>query len=215
MTTAWIDDGDEERPDRDAVHPHRPTDVEGQPLDGLVAGVGPGARDHGAGEQDRRCRGRRSTCVVAGHTMADATARGDLVVGEPGPLVQHGRSPDQQHRDEEVEAHDRVVELGEGDGRTDQDLGDHARHEEPRPTGQVAPTGHAEHGPADGEDDGDRDGAGEEPVDPLDHGVELEWRVELALLAGGPVAAAQPRAGEPHRSARDDDAAQRQRARRA
>ena len=85
--------------------------------------------------------------------------------------------------------------------------------EAPRQPHQVAPPGRAHEAAEHRDDHRDRHQAGEHPVHELDHRVVVRRRVrgEPAFLAVGPRRAAEPRVGEPHGGAGDDDDRQHQR----
>jgi hypothetical protein len=116
----------------------------------------------------------------------------------------------QHHRQHEVAHDQRRIEMGEDDEPAQDDLAEHAENETDGEPGQVPPVRPAAQGGQDRHDDHDRHGAGDSPVDELDEGVVLERRHDAPFGAGRPVGAAEARAGDPHRSAGDDDERQSQ-----
>ena len=156
----------------------------------LVAAMGAGAGDDGAGDDATARAGARASTSrrVAG---LDGVDGGGGAVGLAGAVVEDGGVGDEHERQQEVAHHERRGQV-EGDGEGAQhDLAEHPGDEAQRQQGEVAPAGLPPERAEDGEDDRDRDEAGDQPVDELDHRVQLEGGHELLLLAAGPVRAAR------------------------
>ena len=136
---------------------------------------------------------------------AGLDARPPRSLGLAGPMVEHGGVEDQEHRHDEVALHQPRVEVAEHDDPAEHDLGEDAGDEAPREQLEVAaprdPPARRQHG----HDHDRRHQPGDEPVDELDHRVQLERRDEALVGAARPVGAAQTRAGEADGGAGDDD----------
>ena len=199
-------------PDRDGVQAGDVGQEEAEPLDLLVAAVGPGPGDGGAGDEDDGGRAEQ-------HAGQDADLGGGhgpalAAVGLAGAVVQDDGAADEDGRHEEVAHHERGRQLVEDGEAAEDDLADDPGDERPGPPGQVAPAGGAEERAGDGQDHADGDQAGEVAVGGLDDAVHAGFVVghERAGLAARPRGAAQAGSGEAHPSAGDhDDPEQRQR----
>ena len=114
----------------------------------------------------------------------------------------------QDHRQQEVGHHEAGLQLEQHGEPAQHDLADHAGHQPDRQPQQVLPAGTPDQRAEHGQHHRHRHQPGDRAVHELDHGVVLPRRHDPVLGAGRPVRAAQPRAGQAHRAAGDDDEGQ-------
>jgi hypothetical protein len=123
--------------------------------------------------------------------------------------VEDDRIEHQHERQEEVRLNRDGVEVGHHRDASEHDLADDSSHEAGRQPGQIPSPRLTDERPRDGSDDDQRDEAGDRPVHELDGRVVAarleQLGSETAFLARRPLRAAEPGAGDPHRSPGGDD----------
>ena len=191
----------------DAVHASDRSDLESEAAGVLVAAVGARPRDDRA--RDDGDTGHRSDRPRQPAMGSTDERHPPGAVGFLGRPPEHEAVRAQHHRQEEVPLHGGRMEVDEDGDAAEHDLADDAGHEPERQPREVPPARLAHQRPEHGEDHGDGDDAGEQPVQLLDRGVRARHVDEPGLAAVRPVGAAESRAGQSHQRAGHHDDHQR------
>ena len=168
-----------------------------------AAGVRPGGGRHRAGgdrhEAEREQRPRRARHADVGRPLAGHPRR-------PRAPHQHAPGDDHHHREDQVGHHPPGGEAVEDRQPAHHGLAEDAEREQPAEDRQVAPERAARERQQERRHRADADHAGQQPVAELDVGVGPELgREPPVLVAVGPVRAPEPRAGDAHGRAGEDD----------